>query len=93
MGGGAGSFAVLVLVLGLLCICATVIRKKRRVKGRIKLHSWSRINIYFIIMPLHLFFILWVKVSAIRSRVLERNGLTMNRGSDTRNEKGTNKHP
>ncbi len=32
MGGGAGGFAVLLLVLGLLCTSA-VICKKRRVKG------------------------------------------------------------
>ena len=33
VGGGAGSFAMLVLVLGLLCTCA-VVCKKRRIKGR-----------------------------------------------------------
>ena len=85
-GGGAGSFAVLVLILGLLCTCA-VICKKRRIKGR----KLSGINIKFIQICLRIYF--WIKVSAIRSRVLERNGLVMNRGSDTRNEKGTDKYP
>lgn len=52
VGGGVGSFAMLVLVLGLLCICA-VVCKKKRVKGG-KYYCWSRINI--ILMPLYLLF-------------------------------------
>ena len=48
-------------------------------------------SIFNLLICLRIYF--WIKVSAIRSRVLERNGLAMNRGSDTRNEKGIDKCP
>ena len=79
VGAGSGIFAV--LVLSSLCTCA-VIFSKRRIKGRLVYNSF--LHIYFSCLTA------LNKVSAIRSRILERNTSTTSKKSDAaKNEKGT----
>ena len=81
MAAGAGSGIFAVLVLSSLCTGA-VIFSKRRVKGRLVYNSF--LHIYFSCLTA------LNKVSAIRSRILERNTSTMSKKSDAaKNEKGT----
>jgi hypothetical protein len=76
VGGGGGSFAVLVLVLGLLCTCA-VICKKRRVKGRsgwlqsiVVLKLVSPESVLLLYLHTNFIFHAWVKYPLLEAEYL-----------------------
>ena len=72
------------LALSLLCTCAVVfIKKSRRVKGT----YISFYLIYLLKLP-YFEWLLWTKVSAIGSRILEHKSSTTSKKCDVKNEKG-----
>ena len=78
-----GIFAV--LALGLLCTSTVMfIKKSKRVKGTFKFtpHNVSKFN------GILNGCMLWMKVSAIRSRILEHKNSKMHKKCDVKSEKG-----